>query len=306
MLRTRRAPLAAHVLIAAMAVAGCGSASTQGSTGAAGDAASSTSPVPVDPALAAQLPQDLEESGRLVVGSDTSYAPGAFLDADGTTPRGFDVDLVEAVAARLGLEADVQSAKFEAIIPGIQSGKYDIGASQFTINSERTAVVDMVSYFNAGTQWAVRAGNPAGVSPEDACGKRVAVGTGSTQLTDDLPKRQAACEAAGKPAIVVNAYQAQNEATAAVVSGKEDAMLADSPITAYAVKQTGGKLELAGDIYDSAPYGFVVQKDRDQLGQAIAGAVAAMQADGSYARILAEWGIEGGALDAAPAVNPQG
>ena len=305
----RRTPALGLLLAGALALAGCGgSGSDTGSGSATGSdtgAAATTSAAPADAALTAMLPEDLRSAGTLVVGSDTSYAPGAFLDEDGRTPRGFDVDLAQAVAQKLGLEADVQSAKFEAIIPGIQSGKYDLGASQFTINDERTAVVDMVSYFRAGTQWATRAGNPAGVSPDDACGKRVAVGTGSTQLTDDLPARQKACAAAGKPAIVVDAYQAQNEATAAVVSGKEDAMLADSPITAYAVKQTGGQLELAGDIYDSAPYGFVVKQGRGDLAKAVAAAVAALQADGTYGRILDTWGISGGALTTAPAVDPK-
>ncbi len=291
------------VSVAALLLSACGSESLGGEP--AGEQAPSVE-VTQDEDLSAKLPESIKSAGVIKIGTDPTYAPNEFLAADGKTVQGMDVDLFNAVAAKFGVKTEWQPSDFGAIINGVNGKKYDIGISSFTINDERKKQVTMVSYFSAGTQWATKAGNPAELSPEDACGKRVAVGTGSTQLTDDLPKRQAACEAAGKPAIVVNAYQAQNEATAAVVSGKEDAMLADSPITAYAVKQTGGKLELAGDIYDSAPYGFVVQKDRDQLGQAIAGAVAAMQADGSYARILAEWGIEGGALDAAPAVNPQG
>ncbi len=121
----------------------------------------------------------------------------------------------------------------------------------------------MVSYFSAGTQWATKKGNPAKVDPENACGKKIAVQTGTVQV-DDITARSKKCTDAGKPAITIDQYQAQSDATAAVVSGKDDAMLADSPVGAYAVKQSNGQLELLGDIYDSAPYGYVVQEGPDR------------------------------------------
>ena len=81
------------------------------------------------------------------------------------------------------------------------------------------------------------------------------------QQEEDLPAKASKCKAAGKP-INVLVYTGQDQATAAVASGKADAMLADSPVVAYAVKQSGGKIEAAGGIYDAAPYGAVVPKDR--------------------------------------------
>jgi len=72
---------------------------------------------------------------------------------------------------------------------------------------------------------------------------------------------------------------------------------------AYAVKQTKGQLELLGDVYDSAPYGYVVKKDQTQFAQAIADAVKALIADGSYQKVLTNWGVQAGAITD-PAVNP--
>ncbi len=106
-----------------------------------------------------------------------------------------------------------------------------------------------------------------------------------------------------EPEIAVEPYQAQDQATAAVVSGKDDAVLADSPIMAYAVQQTDGQLELLGDIYDAAPYGYVIEKDQGEFGQALADALAALIEDGTYAEILDEWGVSDGAIDD-PQVNP--
>jgi polar amino acid transport system substrate-binding protein len=295
----RRGALVGLVMVTALVAAGCGDNSDSG-----GGTTGTTAAAPaVDEALAAKVPDALKSDGKLVVGTDTTYSPNEFLDTDGKTPVGWDIELFAAIAAKLGLKADFQPAKFADIIPGIGSGKYEIGVSSFTINDERKQQVNMVSYFNAGTQWGTKKGNPSGIQPDDACGKKVAVQTGTVQETEDLPKKQAACKSAGKPAFTVDSYQDQGQATAAVVSGKDDAMLADSPVVAYAVKQTNGQLELLGDIYEAAPYGFVIKKDQTDFAQAVADAVKALISDGTYKTILEKWGVQAGAIDN-PAVNP--
>lgn len=261
---------------------------------------SPTSSSTVDAALAALVPDAIKADGKIVVGTDSTYAPNEFLDADGKTIVGFDVDLFNAVAAKFGLTAEFVTAPFDNIIPSVDSGKYEIGVSSFTINDERKKTVDMVSYFSAGTQWAAKPGS--GITPDTACGKKIAVQKGTVQV-DDLEARSKKCTDAGQSKISINQYQGQDEATAAVVSGKEDAMLADSPVVAYAVKQTNGELELVGEIYDSAPYGYVVKKNQGQFAQALADALKKCIADGSYTAALAKWGVQGGAITD-PAVNP--
>ncbi|HKO86389.1 MAG TPA: ABC transporter substrate-binding protein [Actinomycetota bacterium] len=296
--RVRGGALLGLVLAIALVAAGCGEGG-----GGGGSTGTTTAAPAVDEALAAKVPAAIKSDGKIVLGTDPTYAPNEFLETDGKTVTGFDVEVFNAVAAKLGLKTEWQASKFDAIIPGVQSGKYEMGVSSFTINDERKQQANMVSYFSAGTQWGTKKGNPAGVSPDDACGKKVAVQTATVQETEDLPKRQQACKSAGKPAITIDSYQAQDQATAAVVSGKDDAMLADSPVLAYAVKQTNGQLELLGDIYDSAPYGYVIKKDQTEFAQAVADAVKALVSDGTYKTILEKWGVQAGAIDN-PAVNP--
>jgi polar amino acid transport system substrate-binding protein len=161
----------------------------------------------------------------------------------------------------------------------------------------------MVSYFNAGTQWVTATGNPKKVDPNNACGLTIGVQKSTVQDTDDLPAKIKACTAAGKPTITVVAQEKQDQVTADLVSGKTDAMLADSPIGLYAVKQTSGKLEAVGAIYDAAPYGFVVPKAEADFAQAIADALKAMKTDGSYDAALKQWGNESGGITDF-AVNP--
>jgi polar amino acid transport system substrate-binding protein len=282
-------------------VVACGNNGNGGSSG--NGSTQTTKASAVDQALAAKVPAALKADGKLVIGTDSSYAPNEFLDTDGKTVIGFDVDLFNAVAAKFGMTTQWVSAPFDAIIPGVQSGKYEVGVSSFTINDERKQQVNMVSYFSAGTQWGTKKGNPTGIQPDNACGKKVAVQTSTVQDTDDLPKRVKECKSGGKPAITIDRYQRQDQATASVVSGKDDAMLADSPVVAYAVKQTNGQLELLGDIYDSAPYGYVVKKDQTDFAQALSGALAALISDGTYKQILSKWGVDAGAITN-PAVNP--
>jgi polar amino acid transport system substrate-binding protein len=281
------------VVALTLGMAACGSSSSGGGG----------TPVPssaVDTALAAKVPASIKSAGTINIGTDSTYAPSEFLDTDGKTVIGFDVDLFNAVAAKLGLKTNWQSAKFDDIIPGVGSSKYNIGVSSFTINADRLKQVTMVSYFNAGTQWAAKSG--ASIDADNACGKKVAVQTATVQV-DDLTARSKKCTDSGKPAITMDQYQAQSDATSAVVSGKDEAMLADSPVCAYAVKQTNGQLALVGQIYDSAPYGYVLPKDQTDFGDAIASAVKALISDGTYQKILNKWGVTAGAITS-PAVNP--
>ncbi len=299
--RGRRAvPTVAALAVAGLALTACGSSSLSGS-GSTGTGSVTSASAQAD--LTSQLPQKVRDAKKIVVGTDASYAPNEFLGTDGKTVQGFEVDLFTAVAQKLGVTAEFVPSSFDSIIAGVSTGKYDIGVSSFTINDKRKQQVNMVSYFSAGTQWAVKKGNPTGITPDTACGKNVAVQTGTVQESEDLPARQAKCKAAGQPAIKVQSYQGQDEATAAVASGKADTMLADSPVGAYAVKQSGDALELSGDIYDSAPYGFVLPKTETGFADAVVAALTALKADGTYDCALKKWGVEQGAVTDF-AVNP--
>jgi polar amino acid transport system substrate-binding protein len=276
--------------VAALALSACGSSSLSGDPGAQ-EAPSVSVSENVD--LASKLPESIKSAGVIKIGTDPTYAPNEFLAADGKTVQGFEVDLFNQVAAKFGVKTQWEPSKFGSIITGVTGKKYDMGISSFTINPERMKEVDMVSYFKAGTQWVTQPGNPKGIDPENACGKNVAVQTGTVQETDDLPVRQKKC---GSNKINVLSYDSQAQATSAVVTGKADAMLADSPVGAYAVKQSGGKLEPLGDIYDAAPYGFVLPKGETEFAQAIVEALKQLEQEGTYKAALEKWGVEQGAI----------
>ncbi len=249
-------------------------------------------------AIAETVPEDIKSTGKLIVGVNIPYAPNEFKDPSGKIV-GFDVDLMNAVASTLGLTAEYREADFARIIPSIQGGTFNAGMSSFTDTKEREQTVDFVTYFSAGSLWAQRAGS--GIDPENACGKKVAVQATTTQETDELPARSKKCTDAGQPAIEVIPFDSQDAATNAVVLGQADAMSADSPVTLYAIKQSNGKLEKAGDVFDSAPYGWPVAKG-SPLAQSMLQALEHLIETGAYKQIAANWGLEDGMIDK-PVIN---
>lgn len=271
------------------------SASTSASAGATASTTTSASAsvAGVDSAAVALLPADIKSSGTLQVGTNLTYAPDEFKDPAGK-PTGWGIALVSAISQRLGLKPEIRDAQFDNIIPGVKGGKYNVGWASFTDTKERETSVDFVDYYSAGTQWASQAGKTVG--PDAACGLTVAVGTGTYQETDELPAKSAACVKAGKPGLTLLKLDTQGDITNSVVLGRADAFSADSPVTQYAVKQTGGKLQLAGPISDAAPFGMAVGKTSGTLKESLQKALQSMIDDGSYGKILTEWGVEAGAV----------
>ena len=236
--------------------------------------------------IADLVPREIADRGTLVVGSDTTYAPAEYMDVDGVTPVGYDVDLAKAIAVVLGLEADVRTADFSSIIPEVGS-TYDVGISSFTINAERMSQVNMVQYLEAGEAFAVRKGNPEGISRDDLCGVTVAVQAGTIQ-EEELGTLTEECESAGKESIRRLSFDTQTEANDALVDGKADVTYADSPIITYAVLMSR-QLEVLGEAFATAPQGIVVSKDDQALTTAIQKAVQELIDSGAYGRILTSW-----------------
>jgi polar amino acid transport system substrate-binding protein len=160
-----------------------------------------------------------------------------------------------------------------------------------------------VSYFNAGTAWAVQKGNPKKFSLDDVCGKTIGVQTGTVQEDPDLKDRNAKCTAAGKQAINIVSLKAQTDLNTRLVNGSLDAMAADSPIIGYAVQQTKGAVEKLGDTYDAAPQGIAVAKSDTALADLVQKVMTKLMADGTYKKILDTWNNSEGAVTKSE-VNP--
>lgn len=241
------------------------------------------------------------KDGELSAGMELSYAPAEFYAEDGKTPVGYDVDMTKAIAQTLGLKPKIVSSMFDTIIPSIGS-KYDMGITAMTITEERMQSVDFVSYYRAGSTWAVQKGNPKKLDTSDMCGAKIAVQTGTVQ-EDEANKIAKGCKADNKAEVM--SYKRQAEAATAVATGKADVFYADSPVAGYAISQTDGELEMLGKAEGIAPEGIVVKKGDKQMDEALQKALQKLIDDGTYMKILKYWGVEDGAIDK-PEINTPG
>jgi polar amino acid transport system substrate-binding protein len=248
-----------------------------------------------DATIAGQVPSKLKSKGTLAVATEAQYAPNEFIAPDGHTVIGMDADLLKALGAVMGLKVQMINSNFETIIPGLAAGRYDLGASSFTDTKEREKTVDFVDYFNAGISfYAKRESNPNVSTLADLCGKTVAVEKGTVEQ-EEAEAQSKKCTQAGKPKVTVLSFPGQNAVNLAISSGRAELGMADSPVVAYQIKQSGGAFKLIGKSYAFAPYGIAVPKNSGMAAPTLA-ALKLLMSDGTYKAILAKWGLQEGAI----------
>jgi polar amino acid transport system substrate-binding protein len=281
--------------LAAIVLAGCGSSKKSTTT------STSATPTPgVNAAIAAQVPAAIKKKGTLSVGTEAEYAPNEFIGPDGHTVIGMDPDLVKALAAVMGLKAHMINSTFEAIIPGLASGRYDLGASSFTDTKEREKTVDFVTYLSVGQAFLTKAnGGPQPNTLSDLCGHTVSVEKGTVEL-EEAEKQNKKCKSEGKATIKLLPFPGQNEANLALSSGRAEIDYADSPIIAYQVRKLGVSVR-SSPTFGAAPYGLALPKGNG-MAKPVLEALKLLMANGTYAAILKRWELQSAAISN-PVIN---
>jgi polar amino acid transport system substrate-binding protein len=246
--------------------------------------------------VAKLVPASLKSKGTLTVAEDAGYAPDEFIASDGHTVIGMDADLAKALAAVMGLKANVVNATFATIIPGLSAGRFDMGASSFTDTKAREKSVNFVDYANVGESFYTKASGGTSIgSISDICGKTVSVESSTTEEAD-AKTQSTKCTKAGKPGVKVLVFSTQPEANLAVSSGRAQLGFADTPVADYQVKQSGGQFKVVGAAYAPAPYGLAIPKG--PFDAAVLAAMKVLEANGTYAQIFHKWGLDGIAIPA--------
>jgi polar amino acid transport system substrate-binding protein len=269
----------------ALSLAACGSDSKD-ATASENAAGSNSAP------LFGELPTDIQQSGKIVVGSSIDYPPFEYYAADGKTLQGFETELAAELEKQLGVRFDWQNASFDTLFTALRAGRYDIVYGATNDTKEREQLFDFVDYLKSSQGFVVQAGNPEGIrTVDDLCGKAVAVVRGGVQQ-QFLEDQSATCTAAGKGAINVLAFDGNSGEQLAVKQGQAAAMLENYPTAVTFAKESDGSLELVPDLQVSERfYGMVVPKDQTELKTALTHAWQAIIDDGSYQRVLDTWGL---------------
>ena len=310
-LTRRRGPallVLAVVLAALVALAvGCGSSGTSASSSPAPAASGSTSTtgwttadldaIQADPALASGLPSGMT---TIRVASDIPYPPWEYYDpATSKNPAGFDFDLSQAIGKKIGVPASFNQTPFDSIILSIKGGKNDMIMSDMYDNAEREGQgVTFVDYAFDGTSILVKKGNPNGITTlDDLAGQTVACESGTTQQAF-LQKQNKDFASSGKTQMKILALPNQPAALLAVTSGRAVGDLTDHSTASYIAKTTnnGNTFEVVTDSafpngYDPQMVGIGIVAKNTQLIDTVQKALQALIDDGSYARIIAKYGL---------------
>jgi polar amino acid transport system substrate-binding protein len=237
------------------------------------------------------VPAAIKSKGTLTVATDATYPPDEFVDPGSKTIIGMDADLAKALGDQLGVKLNLINATFDTIIPGLQSGKYDMGLSSFTDTKKREQVVDFVVYYKTGESFFVNSSSTRSFDGLDSlCGAKVTVENGTTEQSDAQAQSKK-CVADGKKPVTVLTFGDQNGANLAVANGRADVGFADSQVVGYMLTQSHGQFKATGNPVNVTPSGIALPKGNG-MAPAVQAAVKNLIADGTYEKIFTKWGMQ--------------
>lgn len=258
--------------VLALVLAGCGGETTTTTTTDAADAAGYT----------------LVTEGKLISVSDMECPPFSSYKEGTSEPEGFEVDLMAAVAEKMGLESEwLPKMDFSAIIPLIkQGGKADVGVANFSITDERKQEIDFSDpYYTANIAFVTK-GDTKATSIEDFNKKGMRVGaqdgtTGEAWVKENLPNAELVNMTSANAMLSVRSAEEGSEAL--------DAMVCDLPVAEGLIKSTYSDLKVFESIATGDEFGIVVSKDNPELTKELNRVLAELKEDGTIDALVEKW-----------------
>jgi len=262
------------------------------------------SPIQPDTTLAAQVPADVRKAGVLRAVSAMAVPPGSFYGSDNKTMLGMDIDISGAAARVLGLRPERSVAAFEAILPGLDSGKYQVGTGNFGVTEVRKKTIDFATYLSDGSGFAVRKDSKLGKVTDltQLCGLKVGTGQGTT-FEAELREQQPRCAQKGQPPYKIQVWKDAPTLLLALNQGRIDAAMYTVNGLGYAIPSQQPNLKFLGE-YDRLPVGFALKKG-SPLAELLRDAVNKLIQDGTYAKITKKWRVAGSAITKSEVSPPE-
>jgi ABC-type amino acid transport substrate-binding protein len=224
----------------------------------------------------------LQDDGTLTVGSNVAYAPFEFLEAG--QPTGFDIELITEIAKRMDLEVSIQNdPSFDALIPKLIDGQYDVVISAMTITDARAEQISFSDpYFDSDQSFTINVEEDPGLTPETLEeGMVIGVERGTTG---------AAYAEENCDGVEIRIFDNTEQSLGDLANGRVDAVINDFPVSAFATQgQFEGILEVVTVFRTGEQYGIGVAKDNPALLAQVDEALAEVREDGTYDRIFEKW-----------------
>lgn len=259
-------------------LAACSAPATEETTVAdttAAEAAADTSADTAETTAAEDAAETEATGGVLTMATNAEFPPYEY--HDGGEIVGIDVEVAEAIAAKLGMTLEIEDIAFDSIIPEIQSGKADIGLAGMTVSEERLQNVDFSDTYAKASQVIIVNEDSEIATPDDLKGKYIGVQLGTT---GDLYASD--YEADGS---TVERYNKGFEAVQAMTQGKIDAVVIDEEPAKVFVEETEG-IKILDEALTVEEYAIAVKKGNTELLDKVNGALAELKDSGELQAIV--------------------
>jgi polar amino acid transport system substrate-binding protein len=229
-------------------------------------------------ALARDL-MTIKKAGTILVGTEGAFPPMNFFKGKELT--GFEIDLTNAVAKNMGLKTEWKVLSFDALLPALGQGRFDMVAASHTITIERAKAVDFLSpeYCTDGV-FVTKVGGPKTVA--DLVGKKIGAGIGSTNL-------QVLSTIKGIKSEDIKSFPKDLDALQALIAGRIDAWSTDRWPAQDAVKANPKANLVVGAVIYVQRNAMAVSKGNTALRDALNAGLAAVMKDGSYSKLSKKW-----------------
>ena len=219
---------------------------------------------------------DVQKAGKLVIATSPDFPP--FENLENGEVVGIEVDILNPVCEKLGVELVIEQMDFDSVVPGIQAGKFDAGVSGITVTEERKQNVDFCDPYFLASQAIVVTPDSTIASKADLAGKKISVQTGTT--AEDY------CMSEGYEVL---AFTANNDAASALTTGKADAWVVDNEVAVALAAEQG--LVVLDEAMTSEPYAFAFPKGSDTLVAEFNKIITEMINDGTMQSIFDSYGV---------------
>jgi polar amino acid transport system substrate-binding protein len=218
--------------------------------------------------------------GKVRVATDATWAPFEFVD-DQNKIVGFDIDLMNAIADKAGLDIEYVNVGFDALLAGMAAGTYDAAISSITIKPERAENMLFTDpYYVAGQMIVVRSNNTSITGQSSLSGKKLGAQLATTG--ESLAKENTS-EAN------VKSYNSIGLAVQDLLNDQIDAVICDTPVAESYVKENSGSLKTVGGALTTEDYGIAVAKGKEDLLKKINDALRTVKSEGLIDQLVKEW-----------------